>query len=158
MAESKTFTKHIKYSGKRGIKEADTEVELQRAAAKHGFAPAVISCTFLEDECIVVMENVGECLFSNPMYKDNAKNIPVVVWNQIERMLRILYEVEGIEYIDITSFNFTEMDGKIYVIDFGDASYRVSENGEKPKYGDKPKNYFLREFLEGEYGWNPDMA
>jgi serine/threonine-protein kinase RIO1 len=56
-----------------------------------------------------------------------------------------LYEVEGIEYPDITPYNFIKVKNKIYIIDFGDAKYR-----------DKETNWFLTEFMDGENSWNPD--
>jgi hypothetical protein len=54
------YTKHIKYTDKRGKKAAALEVELQIIAARHGLAPAVISSSYLEDECIICMENITE--------------------------------------------------------------------------------------------------
>jgi hypothetical protein len=58
------------------------------------------------------------------------------------------YDNEGIEYIDITGYNFIEKDNKIYIIDFGDAEY-------SKKW--KKTNWFLEEFLNGHHGWNPDF-
>jgi serine/threonine-protein kinase RIO1 len=96
------------------------------------------------------MENAGQCLAA--LYSDDPKKIPKAFWQQIRHILEVLYEVEGIEYIDITSYNFTEKNGKIYIIDFGDAHYTKKSRGEKPA------NWFLRDFLEGAYEWNPDFA
>jgi len=144
------YTKHIKYTDKRGKKAATLEVELQTIAARHGLAPAVISSSYLEDECVICMENAGQCLAA--LYSDDPKKIPKAFWQQIRHILEVLYEVEGIEYIDITSYNFTEKNGKVYIIDFGDAYYTKKSKGEKPA------NWFLRDFLEGAYEWNPDFA
>jgi tRNA A-37 threonylcarbamoyl transferase component Bud32 len=144
------YTKHIKYTDKRSKKAAELEVELQTIAARHGLAPAVISSSYLEDECVICMENAGQCLAA--LYSDDSKKIPKAFWQQIRHILEVLYEVEGIEYIDITSYNFTEKNGKIYIIDFGDAYYTKKSRGEKPA------NWFLRDFLEGAYEWNPDFA
>ena len=62
--------------------------------------------------------------------------------------MQTLYDNEGIEYIDITGYNFIEKDKKIYIIDFGDAQY-------SKKW--KKINWFLEEFLNGHHGWNPDF-
>ena len=37
-------------------------------------------------------------------------------------------------------------------LDFGDAQYTKQGKGEKPA------NWFLRDFLDGVYDWNPDFA
>lgn len=64
-------------------------------------------------------------------------------------MVRTLFEEEGIEYIDITPYNFLENEGELYMIDFGDARY-IPTNIEM--------DWFLKEFLEdGVNSWNPDF-
>jgi hypothetical protein len=77
--------------------------------------------------------------------------VPDWIWKEIQRILTILYEREGIEYIDITGYNFIqETDtNKIWIIDFGDAYYTIPE---------RPINWFLKEILDGGKGWNPDFA
>jgi serine/threonine-protein kinase RIO1 len=82
------------------------------------------------------------------VYGDDPKQIPKRIWQEIHNILIILYEREGIEYIDITSYNFIEYKNKIYIIDFGDALYTKEGH----------INWFLKEFLQGDYGWNPDFA
>ena len=62
--------------------------------------------------------------------------------------MKILYYEEGIEYIDITGYNFIEKDNKVYIIDFGDAIYTKSHI---------EMNWFLSYFLGGHNGWNPDF-
>lgn len=90
----------------------------------------------------------GLCLADQ--YSDDPAKIPKRVWQEIHRILSILFECEGIEYIDITSYNFMEdTEGKIWIIDFGHAYYTGQE---------KKMNWFLKEFLDREYGWNPDFA
>jgi RIO-like serine/threonine protein kinase len=74
---------------------------------------------------------------------------------KVEHILETLFECEGIEYVDITSYNFMEdVDGKIWIIDFGDAYYTLEEKGAPAA------NWFLRSVLAGESGkaWNPDFA
>jgi tRNA A-37 threonylcarbamoyl transferase component Bud32 len=125
-------------------KNALIEVELQRISSKYGFSPKIHKLEFVDDECLIYMDEVGKCLAD--IYGDTPDNIPDNIWSDIREMIRTLYEEEGIEYVDITSYNFTEKDGKIYIIDFGDAQYALKDT----------INWFLREFLDGENSWNPD--
>lgn len=90
------------------------------------------------------MEDLNaECLAD--VYGENPENIPTWIWNEIRSIITILFNEEGIEYVDITPYNFIEKDNRIYIIDFGDA-----------KYTDGQVNWFLSEFLDGENSWNPD--
>jgi tRNA A-37 threonylcarbamoyl transferase component Bud32 len=91
------------------------------------------------------MEKVnGETLFD--LYEDDPENVPLWIWDEIRRIVLTLHEEEGIEYVDISPFNFMKLNDKILVIDFGDAKY----------VGDEP-DWFLQEFLDGTNMWNPDF-
>ena len=134
----KMFTKEITSS------KSELEIELQTIASKYGFCPRILKT---EDDGKVVrvhMEDVEE----EPLvveYGEDPSDVPDWIWNEIRRMIQTLYDEEGIEYVDITPYNFIEKNGRIYMIDFGDAKYT---NGEP--------DWFLAEFLEGENSWNPD--
>lgn len=119
------------------------EVELQKVAIMYGYSPQIISVT--DDE--IYMEDLeAPCLAD--VYGDEPEAIPEWIWDSIRSMLHSLYTYEGIEYTDITGYNFIEKDEKIYLIDFGHARY---------KSRDRPMNWFLKEFLDGENAWNPDF-
>jgi len=124
---------------------SELEIELQKVAAKHGFTPNVLWNEDLEFE----MEMIdAHCLAD--VYGENSHDIPSWIWDQIIHILTMLYEYEGIEYIDITPYNFIEKDNKVWIIDFGHAYYTESPN--------KPANWFLRELLiDGVCAWNPDF-
>ena len=126
------------------------ETELQEIAAKYGFAPKIQRI----DGNVVQMDTVeGMCLAD--LYTDDPSKISNAAWFQIESILETLFECEGIEYVDITSYNFMEdKDGKIWIIDFGHAYYTPKKKGEPAT------NWFLRSVLSGESGkaWNPDFA
>ena len=125
--------------------KASLEIELQTIAAKYGFSPKVLNVEGAGERTRIYMENLEEeCLADK--YGDDPADIPEWIWHEIRNILRILYEEEGIEYVDITSYNFIEKDGKVYVIDFGDAKYTDYEE----------VDWFLTEFLDGENSWNPD--
>jgi predicted Ser/Thr protein kinase len=133
------FTKIIK---------SPLEAELQTIAAEYGFAPKIHSI----DGSSVTMDAIdGSCLAD--IYTDDPTKVPDFVWAEIHRILAVLFEREGIEYVDITSYNFMleNETQKVWIIDFGHAYYTTTEDR-------KPKNWFLREVLDGEKSWNPDFA
>lgn len=138
-------------SGKMYVKEvdsskADLEIDLQTIAAEYGFSPKISIVEYVDDVCKIMMDDVeAECLANT--YGDDPEDVPLWIWNQIRTMVTTLYEHEGIEYVDITPYNFIEKDNRIYMIDFGDAKYTDNE---------KPVDWFLTEFMEGENYWNPD--
>lgn len=127
------------------------EIELQDIASKHGFAPRIHRI----DGNVVQMDEIkGSCLAD--IYTDDPKKVPDWIWAEIHRILAVLFECEGIEYVDITSYNFMveEETQKVWIIDFGDAYYsKVGQTDDK-----KAINWFLREVLDGEKSWNPDFA
>jgi tRNA A-37 threonylcarbamoyl transferase component Bud32 len=129
------------------------EIEMQEISAKYGFSPKIIKSTIQHAHLnnkyigVIKMERLDEMCLAD-MYGDNPSKIPKIIWDQIRIILRILYDEEGIEYIDITGYNFIEKKGKVYIIDFGDAIY--SKRGVE-------MNWFLSYFLSGHNGWNPDF-
>jgi len=127
------------------------EIELQDVASKHGFAP----CIHRIDGNVVQMDEIkGHCLAD--IYTDDPAKVPDFVWAEIHRILAVLFECEGIEYVDITAYNFmleTETN-KVWIIDFGHAYYSTTPQTDNKK----PINWFLREVLDGEKSWNPDFA
>lgn len=127
------------------------EIELQDIASKHGFAPRIQRI----DGNVIQMDSVnGMCLAD--IYTDDPTKVPDWIWTEIHRILSVLFECEGIEYIDITGYNFMLEDGtdKVWIIDFGDAYYSTTPQTDNKK----PLNWFLREVLDGQKSWNPDFA
>lgn len=124
--------------------KADLEIELQTIAADYGFSPKITRIARCKEDVRIFMEDIEE----EPLvavYGDDPEDIPAWIWKEIREMVTTLYEEEGIEYVDITPYNFIEKDDRIYMIDFGDAKYKEGET-----------DWFLTEFLEGENSWNPD--
>ena len=129
------------------VVSSELEIELQKISAGYGWTPKILAESGLE----VTMESVdGLSLYDK--YGDLAEDIPDWIWSKILEILIILYECEGIEYVDITPFNFMEAGGKVWIIDFGHAYYT------KVVAGDPPANWFLCDVLDGEKRWNPDFA
>jgi tRNA A-37 threonylcarbamoyl transferase component Bud32 len=129
------------------------EVEMQEVSATYGFSPRIIKSNIIhnkeDDKYIgnITMEHLNAMCIADK-YGENPLNVPKIIWDQIRTIVRILYNEEGIEYIDITGYNFIEKKGKVYIIDFGDAIYT--------KKGTE-MNWFLSYFLGGHNGWNPDF-
>jgi tRNA A-37 threonylcarbamoyl transferase component Bud32 len=129
------------------------EIEIQEIVSKYNFSPKIIKSqiTYNKEEGKysgnITMEHLQEMCIAN-MYGEDPEDIPKNIWDQIRVILKILYFDEGIEYIDITGYNFIEKKGKVYIIDFGDAIYSKK---------DKEMNWFLSYFLGGHNGWNPDF-
>ena len=122
-------------------KTIEKEAHFQQVAWLYRFAPEVYKIT--DDE--IHMEDLQEMCIADK-YGDDPEAIPAYIWKAIRTILHTLYYEKSIEYIDITPYNFIEKDGKVYIIDFGHAEY-VSNH----------MNWFLKEFLDGDNGWNPDF-
>lgn len=117
------------------------EIQLQRVAATHGFTPKVLS----QNGLVFEMENLNAPCLAD-VYGEAFHELPQWIQDEVRRIVAVLYEREGIEYVDITPYNFIEKNGKLWIIDFGHAYYT------------EPMNYFLKEFLLGnESTWNPDF-
>lgn len=76
------------------------------------------------------------------------------MFEKIRNILANLLEQEGIEYVDVTGYNFMLVgDGDeqdVFIIDFGHARWISNP----PRATDD----FLASFLEGENAWNPEFA
>ena len=120
------------------------EIELHRISARIGLSPKILSVVEKGNNCLVKMERVMGSTLSN-LYGDEPENIPEWIWDRIRSMLLELL-MEGVEYIDITPYNFMKVNGEIKVIDFGDAKKKDGE-----------VNWFLYDFINGLNEWNPDF-
>jgi len=132
---------------------ADLEFELQTISAKYTFSPKIHEIFHTSTETIVCMDRVKGDILAD-IYGENPQDIPKDIWIKIHKILATLFDFEGIEYIDITPYNIMQIpDGSLQLIDFGDAYYT------EPNRSDinRPQNWFLKDFLDGEYTWNPDF-
>jgi len=95
-----------------------TELCLQRISARLGLSPEIQNTdwrTFIE------MDNAGCCLAD--VYGEDPEDLPNSVREQVYAIVFTLYQ-NGIQYIDVTSYNFTIQHGQVWVIDFGHAHTR----------------------------------
>ena len=136
------FSKHIPVS------IAEDEVCFQKIAAELGISPEIHDIVKGSDIWIVTMDDLNSDNTLSNIYGEDSNKIPDWIWTEIRYILNTLVDY-GIEYVDITPYNFMEVDDKIFVIDFGDANYIRKE---------VPMNWFLKEFLDGYNGWNPDFS
>jgi RIO-like serine/threonine protein kinase len=126
--------------------KARLEIELQTIASDYGFAPRIYEVLELDSHSIVCMERLHG-ISLDKKYGTNAGRVPQYVWQQIKSILQILYN-ETIEYVEIAPHNFIEAyDGKIYIINFGEAYYTIEDGS------NVPMNRFLRNFLEVGHSW-----
>lgn len=127
------------------------ETDIHRTAAGLGVAPP-LHAVFPDKQSgggppryIAVMQRIRGVSVAD-FYGDNP--VPQHVWNQIHSILQTLWN-NGIEYVDITPYNFLlePETGKVWVVDFGHAR-RVR------------MNWFLQEVLNGRQRqtWTPDFA
>jgi tRNA A-37 threonylcarbamoyl transferase component Bud32 len=132
------------------IENIENEIMFQKIASDYDFTPKILKAWKENENFFIEMEKIdAPCLAEK--YGDDPDDIPVEYWNKMREILQILWEVEGIEYVDITPYNFIEKDGKLFLIDFGHARWK-SRNGEM--------NWFLKEFLDPNEAiqmYNPDF-
>jgi tRNA A-37 threonylcarbamoyl transferase component Bud32 len=123
-------------------KDIVREVRLQSVSAKLGLSPAVLRTdnrTFIEMELIPDMALAYR-------YGEDVEELPDNIRNQVYDIVYTLYQ-NGIQYVDITPYNFVEEDGKVWIIDFGHASNRK-----------RLCPYLRKLFNEGYlYAWNPNF-
>lgn len=135
-----SFIKRFKNTPYEQIRQ---EARLQREAAALGISPRVIRC----NKNSIVMEKIDEPCIADK-YGDKIDDIPEWIKEEIVDILYLLYTI-GIEYIDVTPYNFIEKDDKIYIIDFGHA-----------RYVEDDVHYYLDEIFNDWYlgKWNSDFA
>ncbi len=135
--------KKIKLINSDNIDLTDTilrEIQIQKIASSYGFSPKILSASIVDDEYHIVMEQIDAVSLAEK-YGIEPNNIPMEYWTQIKSMLNLLFDMEGIEYVDISPHNFIEINNKIYLINFTDAFYTSKSNS-------IPTNLFLKNFLD----------
>ena len=117
------FIKTIKLFNSKGIDITDSierEIKLQKISSSYGFTPKIISTWINDGVYYIEMEKIDTMCLADK-YGETSDDIPKKYWYQIKSIINLLFYREGIEYIDITPYNFIEKNDKIYLIDFGHA-------------------------------------
>ena len=93
------------------------EARLQTIAAEYGIAPTVISTDY---KTFIKMKHLNALSIADK-YGENIDDIPTDIRKKIIDIVWMLYDTCGIQYLDVTPYNFVEANGRVWVIDFGDA-------------------------------------
>jgi len=97
----------------------------------------------------MVMMKVGKNNLSHN-YGENATDVPDELFDKVVKIVRTLV-LHGIEYPDLTGYNFVEDKakyGKIWIIDFEHASIALSK---------EITNIHIINICNGKKIWNPDF-
>lgn len=96
---------------------------------------------------ILTLEKINGDNLSD-IYGEDIRCVPHNIIDIIRNFLRFLCE-QGIDYIDITGYNFMLDDHEnIWIIDFEHAKIRTENNA---------PDEFLTTFINGELSWNPEF-
>tara|TARA_B100001175_G_C19216990_1_gene498724 strand:- start:56 stop:502 length:447 start_codon:yes stop_codon:yes gene_type:complete len=101
---------------------------------------------------ILIMEKVSNNNLSDN-YGEEASDIPDNIFNEVVNIIQTL-ALNGIEYPDITGYNFIEDSSKlcdklkIWIIDFEHATLMKTS---------KIENIHIKNFCNGIKEWNPDF-
>lgn len=90
------------------------EIRLHSLVANLGLAPEILET---DNETFMVMERIPAMNIAD-YYGTTIRCLPHYIRNQIVDILEVIYIVHGIQYLDITPYNFIEYDGKVWIVDF----------------------------------------
>ena len=99
------------------------EASLLKIASDHVLSPKFIKT---DNETYIDMEDLDEMSVGD-MYTNDINEIPPHILAGIFALIWTLYHVHGIEYLDVWPRNFIEKDGRVWIIDFGDARKKGGE-------------------------------
>jgi tRNA A-37 threonylcarbamoyl transferase component Bud32 len=125
-----------------------SEFYIHRIVYDHGLIDIPKIIEYDHDSKTLTMQKIPEMSIAD-MYGDDEKALPPTLWTAIREILVKLSEI-GINYPDITPYNFIEHDDKVWIIDFGHATIRSSTNN-------KPVDNFMSRFINGHNGWNEEF-
>ena len=95
---------------------------------------------------ILTMQKISGDNLSN-IYGENIEDVPPKILPIIRQFIALL-SIYGIDYPDITGYNFMlDKSENLWAIDFGHCISR--DNSDTP-------NKFIQEFINGKVSWNPE--
>ena len=132
--EISTYTKY-------GVKQHEYDVHkyVYNLKLEKVNVPKIIS--YDKEKEIMVMHKINALNLSD-MFGEKSSDIDEYYFDEIRTIIKTLSD-NGIEYPDITGYNFLEHDNKIWIIDF-----------EHPHIRDT----FVDKFIQGRNKWNPRFA
>jgi tRNA A-37 threonylcarbamoyl transferase component Bud32 len=95
---------------------------------------------------IMVMEKIMNMNVADE-YGEDAKNVPKKLFKIMQEIIKKLY-YSGIEYPDITGYNFIFCNNKMYLIDFEHSKLFSNETMHQV-------DPFVIKFIKGACEWNP---
>ena len=132
--EISTYTKY-------GVKQHEYDVHkyVYNLKLEKVNVPKIIS--YDKQKEIMVMHKINALNLSD-MFGEKSSDIDEYYFDEIRTIIKTLSD-NGIEYPDITGYNFIEHDTKIWIIDFEHAHIRDT---------------FVDKFIQGRNKWNPRFA
>lgn len=132
--EISTYTKY-------GVKQHEYDVHkyVYNLKLEKVNVPKIIS--YDKEKEIMVMHKINALNLSD-MFGEKSSDIDEYYFDEIRTIIKTLSD-NGIEYPDITGYNFIEHDNKIWIIDFEHAHIRDT---------------FVDKFIQGRNKWNPRFA
>ena len=132
--EISTYTKY-------GVKQHEYDVHkyVYNLKLEKVNVPKIIS--YDKEKEIMVMHKINALNLSD-MFGEKSSDIDEYYFDEIRTIIKTLSD-NGIEYPDITGYNFLEHDNKIWIIDFEHAHIRDT---------------FVDKFIQGRNKWNPRFA
>ena len=132
--EISTYTKY-------GVKQHEYDVHkyVYNLKLEKVNIPKIIS--YDKEKEIMVMHKINALNLSD-MFGEKSSDIDEYYFDEIRTIIQTLSD-NGIEYPDITGYNFIEHDNKIWIIDFEHAHIRDT---------------FVDKFIQGRNKWNPRFA
>ena len=132
--EISTYTKY-------GVKQHEYDVHkyVYNLKLEKVNVPKIIS--YDKEKEIMVMHKINALNLSD-MFGEKSSDIDEYYFDEIRTIIQTLSD-NGIEYPDITGYNFIEHANKIWIIDFEHAHIRDT---------------FVDKFIQGRNKWNPRFA
>ena len=132
--EISTYTKY-------GVKQHEYDVHkyVYNLKLENVNVPKIIS--YDKEKEIMVMHKINALNLSD-MFGEKSSDIDEYYFDEIRTIIKTLSD-NGIEYPDITGYNFIEHVNKIWIIDFEHAHIRDT---------------FVDKFIQGRNKWNPRFA
>ena len=132
--EISTYTKY-------GVKQHEYDVHkyVYNLKLENVNVPKIIS--YDKQKEIMVMHKINALNLSD-MFGEKSSDIDEYYFDEIRTIIKTLSD-NGIEYPDITGYNFIEHNKKIWIIDFEHAHIRDT---------------FVNKFIQGRNKWNPRFA
>jgi len=134
-------TKEISSYTKYGVKQHEYDVHkyVYNLKLEKVNVPKIIS--YDKEKEIMVMHKINALNLSD-MFGEKSSDIDEYYFDEIRTIIQTLSD-NGIEYPDITGYNFIEHANKIWIIDFEHAHIRDT---------------FVDKFIQGRNKWNPRFA